>query len=132
MQGGIGIDIEADHVSIANGRVGEIDGGFAYGVVGEGNYISAANLNITTDVGMVLNDVSYSAFTNIVYVGADTQYHSENGRVLSTAVATIHSHPLTLRRSALKVSESRIPAIISSKEPTYSAPRRGKLDQGSC
>jgi hypothetical protein len=83
VQGGIGIDIEADHVSIANGHVGEFDGGFTYGIVGDGRYISATNLDITTDVGIVLTDVSYSAFTNISYAGADTRLHSENGPVLS-------------------------------------------------
>ena len=83
VQGGIGIDIEADHVSIANGQVGEVNGGFIYGVVGEGDHISATNLGITTDIGIVLSDVSYSAFTNIVYEGADLQHHAENGPAIS-------------------------------------------------
>ena len=85
VQGGIGIDIEADHVSIANGQVGEVNGGFVYGVVGGADHISATNLGITTDIGIVLSDVSHSAFTNIVYEGADTQIHSENGPVLSVS-----------------------------------------------
>jgi hypothetical protein len=84
-QGGIGIDIEADHVAIANGQVGEANGGFVYGVVGGSDHISATNLGITTDIGIVLSDVSHSAFTNIIYEGADLQYHAENGPVLSVS-----------------------------------------------
>ncbi len=85
VQGGVGIDIEADHVSVANGNVGEVDGGFVYGLVGAGSHISASNLNITTDVGVVLDDVSHSSFTNIVYRGADLQEQAENGPVLSVS-----------------------------------------------
>ena len=69
--GGIGIDIEADHVSVANGNVGEVDGGGGYtvGIFGEGDYISAAHLGLATDMGIVLNDVRYSAFADIGYEG---------------------------------------------------------------
>jgi hypothetical protein len=101
-QGGIGIDIEADHVSIANGSVGEANGGFVYGLVGEADGISATNLDITTDIGIVLNDVSYSAFADIVYEGADLQEHAENGPVLSVTgggnniFASINSKSSTL------------------------------------
>jgi hypothetical protein len=63
--GGIGIEIEADHVSIANGQVGKDD--FEVGIFGEGDHISATNLGIATATAIVLNDVSYSAFTDIVF-----------------------------------------------------------------
>jgi len=85
VQGGIGIDIEADHISIANGHVGEANGGFVDGLVGEGEHIFASNLAITTDIGIVLNDVSFSAFRDIVYEGADIQENGANGPVLSVA-----------------------------------------------
>jgi Periplasmic copper-binding protein (NosD) len=63
--GGIGIDIEADHVSIANGGVE----GFSYGIVGGADHISATNLALATYTGIALNDASHSVFTDIEYGG---------------------------------------------------------------
>lgn len=86
-QGGIGIDIEADHVSIANGHVGEGGGGsgFTVGIFGNGEYISVTNLGIATDVGIVLKDVSHSAFANIGYAGIPVSGPETIGPVLSVS-----------------------------------------------
>jgi hypothetical protein len=62
---GIGIDIEADHVSVANGNVD----GFTVGIFGGADHISSTNLSLATGVGIVLNNVSHSAFTDIGYEG---------------------------------------------------------------
>jgi hypothetical protein len=70
--GGIGIDIEADHVSVANGFVGAVGGSggsFTVGLFGEGNFISATNLGLETDIGILLTDVRHSAFSHIEYGG---------------------------------------------------------------
>ena len=87
VQGGIGIDIEADHVSVANGHVGEVDGGGGYtvGIFGEGDYISAAHLGLATDMGIVLNDVRYSAFADIGYGGLPVLGPETIGPVLSVS-----------------------------------------------
>lgn len=78
--GGIGIDVlrGANHVSISNGTVE----GFVYGVVGEANYITASNLKLTAVVGITLNNVRGSTFTDIAYEEADTNYHASNGPIL--------------------------------------------------
>lgn len=76
---GIGIDIEADHVSISNGRV-EL---FADGIVGGADHISATNLGLATFTGIVLNDVSHSAFANIGYEGVPFLGPETVGPVLS-------------------------------------------------
>ena len=60
---GIGIDIEANNVSIANGTVH----GFTTGIFAEGNHISATDLNLETDTAIVLNEVRNSAFARIGY-----------------------------------------------------------------
>jgi hypothetical protein len=86
-QGGIGISVEADHVSITNGHVGEGGGGsgFTVGIFGNSKYISVTNLGITTDVGIVLNDVSHSAFANIGYEGIPVSGPVTIGPVLSVS-----------------------------------------------
>jgi Right handed beta helix region len=86
-QGGIGISVEADHVSITNGHVGEGGGGsgFTVGIFGEGDHISVTNLGTTTDVGIVLNDVSHSAFANIGYEGIPVSGPVTIGPVLSVS-----------------------------------------------
>jgi hypothetical protein len=78
--GGIGIDIVngADFVKISNGSVDN----FVDGVAAEANHISVANLELRAVVGLALENVSYSAFTNIAYEGADLRYHGSNGPVL--------------------------------------------------
>jgi hypothetical protein len=78
--GGIGIEIlnRAAQVSISNGTVA----GFVYGIVGEGSQISATNLELIDVVGISLDDVAYSSFTNISYKGADTEYHGSNGPIV--------------------------------------------------
>ena len=78
---GIGIDIEADHVSIAGGNVD----GFTVGIFGEADHISATGLSLTTGIGIVLDDASHSSFTDITYAGGDQQYHASNGPVLSVS-----------------------------------------------
>ena len=79
---GIGIDIEADHVSISNGRVEN----YGTGIVGTAKHISATNLGLATFTGIVLNDVSYSAFANIGYEGVDLDGLPVNpGPVLSVS-----------------------------------------------
>jgi hypothetical protein len=78
---GIGIDIEADHVSISNGTVER----FAYGIVGGADHISATNLALATHTGIVLNDVSHSAFSDIRYVGTGVIGPETDGPVLSVS-----------------------------------------------
>jgi Right handed beta helix region len=78
---GIGIDIEADHVSIANGGVRD----FAVGIFGEADHISATNLVLATDVGIILNDVRYSAFADIGYGGLGLVGPEESGPVLTVS-----------------------------------------------
>jgi hypothetical protein len=78
--GEIGIDVMsgADHVSISNGSVG----GFVYGIVGEADHIYVSNLHLFAVLGVTLTDVSYSAFTDIAFEGADIRYHGANGPIL--------------------------------------------------
>ena len=78
--GGIGIDVlnGANHVSISNGSVE----GFVDGIAGEADHISATNLKLTAIVGIALNNVSRSTFTNLTYEGADMRYHGSNGPIL--------------------------------------------------
>lgn len=64
---GIGIDIEANRVSVSNGSVEN----YETGIAGTAEYISATNLSLATFTGIVLSDVSYSAFANIGYEGVD-------------------------------------------------------------
>ena len=64
---GIGIDIEANRVSVSNGGVQN----YETGIAGTAEYISATNLSLATFTGIVLSDVSYSAFANIEYEGVD-------------------------------------------------------------
>ena len=81
LPGGIGIEVEsgADSVSISNGTVQD----YVYGIVADqAYYLSAANLNLQVDVGVTLNDVSYSAVKDISYEGADTRYHATAGPLL--------------------------------------------------
>jgi hypothetical protein len=66
---GIGIDIEADHVSVSNGRVEN----YGTGIVGTAEHISATNLSLATFTGIVLSDVSHGAFANIGYEGVDLE-----------------------------------------------------------
>jgi hypothetical protein len=79
--GGTGIHIlsGADHASISNGRVQ----GFVDGMVVEADHVSAANLGLAADVGLILNGVSYSTFSGIGYGGADPRLHAVNGPMLS-------------------------------------------------
>jgi hypothetical protein len=79
--GGTGIDIEADHVSIANGGVEN----YELGIFGNADHISATNLNLATFTGIVLNDVSYSVFANIGYGGLGLVGPEESGPVLSVS-----------------------------------------------
>ena len=78
--GGIGIDIinGADFVRISNGSVDN----FVYGIAAEANHISVTNLKLRAVVGLALDNVSSSAFTNIAYQGADLRDHGSNGPVL--------------------------------------------------
>jgi len=78
--GGTGIDITtgADHVSISNGTVDD----YVYGIVGEADHLSVTKMNLRAVVGLTLDDVSRSSFTDIAYEGADIDYHSANGPIL--------------------------------------------------
>ena len=78
--GGIGIDIVngADFVRISNGTVDN----FVYGIAAQANHMSVINLEVRAVVGLALDNVSYSAFTNIAYEGADLRYHGSNGPVV--------------------------------------------------
>jgi hypothetical protein len=78
--GGIGIDIikGADFVKISNGSVDN----FVYGVAAEADHIYVTNLKLRAVVGLALDNVSYSAFTNVAYEGADIRYHGYNGPIL--------------------------------------------------
>jgi hypothetical protein len=78
--GGIGIDVMngSNHVSISNGSVE----GFVYGIAGEADHISATNLRLTAVVGIALNNVSRSTFTDLTYERADMRYHGSNGPIL--------------------------------------------------
>jgi hypothetical protein len=79
--GGIGVEVTsgADQVSIANGNVE----GFVYGIVVESaDHLSVSNLDLTSVVGLTLEDVSHSTLTNISYTGGDTSYHGSNGPTL--------------------------------------------------
>jgi hypothetical protein len=69
--GNIGIDIMsgADHVSVSNGSVEN----FGYGVAGAADYISATDLRIRADIGIVLSDVSRSVFKDITVDGVLTE-----------------------------------------------------------
>jgi hypothetical protein len=81
--GGIGIDITSgsDFVNISNGTVEN----FVYGIIAESdhNRISITNVELTAVVGLTLNDVSHSAFTNVDYHGADTSIHPSNGPIIT-------------------------------------------------
>jgi hypothetical protein len=80
--GGIGIDIlnGADFVQISNGSVDN----FVYGLAAEAEneHVSVNNLTLRAVVGLALSDVSFSAFTNIAYQGADLRDHGSNGPIL--------------------------------------------------
>ena len=76
---GIGIDIEANNVSIANGTVQ----GFTTGIFAEGNHISATDLLLETDTAMVLNEVRNSAFARIGYDGVSFIGPESIGPVMS-------------------------------------------------
>jgi hypothetical protein len=78
---GIGIDIEANNVSIANGTVN----GFTTGIFAEGNHISATDLNLETDTAIVLNEVRNSAFARIGYDGLPVLGPESIGPVMSVS-----------------------------------------------
>ena len=78
---GIGIEIEADHVSISNGSVEN----YETGIVGTAKYISATNLSLATVTGILLSDVSFSVFANIEYDGLDLGGPANPGPVLSVS-----------------------------------------------
>jgi hypothetical protein len=76
---GIHILNGANHVSISNGTVED----FVDGVVGESDFLSASDLVLEADVGLTLNEVSYSTFANITYFAGDPREHAFNGPILS-------------------------------------------------
>ena len=81
--GGIGIDITsgADFINISNGSVQN----FVYGITADADndHISVTNVELTAVVGLTLNDVGHSAFTNIAYHGADESIHPSNGPIIT-------------------------------------------------
>ena len=82
--GGTGVDIEADHVSVANGQVG-VEGDFSIGLFAQADHVFATNLGISTIMGLVLNNVSRSTFANIGYGVAGIVGPESVGPVLSVS-----------------------------------------------